>query len=145
MAEGAERRQELRLADRRRVSAAYRQATGLAAIAAAGLGLAWCVAPERVLALWGVEQSSSRLIVEHRFGALFIGFAAVLWFARRIASSADRRRIVDGVLVGLAAMLAVNAVDFALGRVGVGLLPGVALQIVLLVLFVRARRAERAG
>jgi hypothetical protein len=119
----------------------------LAAIACLALGLAWIVAPAAILALWGVRDPNTDFIVEHRFGALFIGVGAILLMARNAAPSPTRSAISYGVVIGCLVLFFLNLRDLVGQRVGGGILPGMALQLLMIFGFAfsewRIRRVQK--
>jgi hypothetical protein len=103
------------------------------------LGIGWIVDPAAILSLWGVQHSSAHFIVEHRFGALFLGVGGILVFARNAAPSPARSAISYGIVIGCLALLVVNVCDLAVGRIGNGILPGMGLQLVMILGFAYAQ------
>jgi hypothetical protein len=101
----------------------------LSSLACALLAVAWIVDPMIILDLWGVQAASTDQIVEHRFGAVFACLAVMLYLVRDAQPSPLRRAVSAGIVVGCMVLLIVNAYDLALARIGIGILPGMALQL----------------
>ena len=62
--------------------------------------LGFLIVPEQLISLYGATLSPVGVIVARLFGALILGFIAILWLARDSGESEARRAIVTGGFVG---------------------------------------------
>ncbi len=78
------------------------------------LGLAWIVAPETMLASWGLSTDPGIVYMSRRYAVMFIPLAAILWLSR---TGPSRRPALIGALVGSAVMAAMSLMGLATGTV----------------------------
>ena len=62
--------------------------------------LGFLIVPEQLISLYGATLSPAGVLVARLFGALILGFIAILWVARDSGESEARRAIVMGGFVG---------------------------------------------
>jgi hypothetical protein len=118
----------------------------LSAALAAFLAVAWLAFPGVMLTGWGVHGDNVTVYVARRYGALFIGYAVLLWLAR----SAEPGRSTTAILAGGAVVTAVIGIISLLGAltgiVGPLIWSAVVIEITLAVAFtsflLRAREAS---
>jgi hypothetical protein len=72
----------------------------IAAIIAIAFGLAFLVAPTRVLAQYGIAANTAVVIMSRFFGATLLNIGFVLFLSRCVTEPAVRRGIVRGSLIG---------------------------------------------
>jgi hypothetical protein len=72
----------------------------IAAVIAIAFGLAFFVAPARVLTQYGIAADTAVVIMSRFFGATLLNIGFVLFLARRVTEPAIRMGIVRGSLIG---------------------------------------------
>jgi hypothetical protein len=82
------------------------------------LGLAWTFLPGPMLSSWGVHGDDVAVYMARRYGALFFGYAIILWLARASEPSAARTAILAGGMVVTSAMAVVSLTGVLTGVVG---------------------------
>ena len=95
------------------------------------LGVAWTAAPQAMLASWGVQGDPVTLYVSRRYGALFFGYALILWMARKSEPSSARTAILAGGTVATAIMAVLSLVGALTGVVGPFVWSAVAIEVLL--------------
>lgn len=75
------------------------------AIVAASFAVAMLVAPIPFLNLYGLEEDVASVWMTRLAGTAFLGFAAVMFFARRIDALESRRAIDGGFVVAFTSQL----------------------------------------
>jgi hypothetical protein len=63
------------------------------------LGVAWMTAPAIMLDGWGLPADAATVYMSRRCGGLFLGYTAILWFARAAGASPARHAIATGGFV----------------------------------------------
>jgi hypothetical protein len=72
----------------------------IAAVIAIAFGLAFLVAPARMLAQYGIVATPGSVIMARFFAATLLNLGFLLFFARRVADPPTRMGIVRGSLIG---------------------------------------------
>jgi len=82
------------------------------------LGSGWLFFPEAMLGLWSVQTDATGVYVARRYGALLLGYAAILWLCRAAGPSAARSAILGGgaLVTGLVTLLSLWGV--VMGTIG---------------------------
>jgi hypothetical protein len=78
------------------------------------LGVAWVTAPAFMLDGWGLPADAATVCLSRRYGGLFLGYAAILWFARKADASPARHAIATGGFV-VTVVMAVLSLMYAVG------------------------------
>lgn len=102
------------------------------AVLLAALGLAWIVAPEAMLASWGLGSDPGIVYMSRRYAVMFLPFAVILWMSR---ASVSRRPALVGALVGSAAMAAMSLTGVVTGTVSPAGLLSLGVEAILTVVF----------
>ncbi len=102
----------------------------------------WVFAPQILLGMWQVESSGATLLLARRAGALFLGFAVMLFLARNTPKSATRNAITTGLSVGCAALAIFGCYDFFMGHAGAFILMAAAVEVAIAVLLGKAGQFE---
>lgn len=111
----------------------------MAAVLTAGLGAAYVIAPEFMLAQWGVPEADAITIyMSRRYAVMFFGYATLLWLARDATRSPAGKAICAGGVVATTAMAVLSAWGPLSGVVGPFAWSAVAIEVVLAVFFARA-------
>lgn len=105
----------------------------------------WMFAPAHLLQLWGVSYSDSVGIVARRNGALFAGFALMLFLASEVPASIARIGICAGIALSCALLAALGVFEFAGGRVAAGIGAAIIVEIAMATVFARIWRADQAS
>src|SRR3972149_3349206 len=71
----------------------------VAAIGSFLFGLAYVMVPASLLSQYGITLDPSNQWVARYFGAALLGFAAILWLARKVASGPALRAVLVGAFV----------------------------------------------
>lgn len=69
------------------------------AVVAGIFGLAFALAPESLLSLYGGALNPEGVVVARLFGSALLGVAAIAWFARNIEAPETRQAIVLALFV----------------------------------------------
>ena len=85
---------------------------GLAAGVMLLIGVSWLLVPQGALASWGLQADAGLVFIARRVGALCLGYAVILWLARRAERSPARGAILLGnaVVNGAMALLSLAGV-----------------------------------
>lgn len=100
-------------------------------IAGVVLGLGWLLVGGLVLKRWHVEANPTGLLVGRRLGAVYLGIAVMLFFARSAPVSEMRTAVSIGMIAALTLLAALGLFELRARRVGKGMLVSVALELVL--------------
>lgn len=110
----------------------------VAAVLTAGLGAAYLLVPQVMLAQWGVPDADAITIyMSRRYAVMFFGYSTLLWLARGATGSPAGKAISAGGVVATAAMAAMSAYGPLSGVVGPFAWSAVAIEVVLAVMFAR--------
>ena len=90
----------------------------LAAGVSIATGLAAVLAPAQVAAVFGVTLNDAGIAQTRLLGAAYLGYSALLWFARDVRDVTAQRAIALGNLVSWALSLVVTAAGIAAGLAG---------------------------
>ncbi|MDP3211175.1 MAG: hypothetical protein CTY35_15195 [Methylotenera sp.] len=92
-------------------------------------------APTQMLASWGVELTTSVGLMARRISALYIGIAAMFFFARNAEHSATRTALIYGTIISCLILAALGAYELSVGHASSGILPAVFVEIGLALAF----------
>lgn len=95
------------------------------------LGVVWTAVPQAMLASWGVQGDAVTVYMSRRYGALFFGYALILWMARTSEPSSVRRAILAGGTAATAIMAVLSLVGVLTGVVGPFVWSAVVIEVVL--------------
>jgi phosphoglycerol transferase MdoB-like AlkP superfamily enzyme len=87
----------------------------VAAIGSLLFGLAYVLVPASLLSQYGITLDPSNQWVARYFGAALLGFAAILWLARKVASGPALRAILVGAFVASTTGLVLAILELAYG------------------------------
>lgn len=90
----------------------------IAAVLTGALGAAWLLAPAFMLDGWGMTSDAATIYMARRYGSLFFGYSAILWFARIAGASPARHAIVTGGFVVTTVMAVVSLAGVLGGTIG---------------------------
>ena len=122
----------------------FRNLATLSALVCFALTLTWALAPELLLAIWGIEFSYPVGLVGRRGAALFAGIGVMFFMARNAEPSTARSALVSGFIVGCVALAALGIFELASGHAGPGILSAVLVEIALAAAFLYVARKESA-
>ena len=92
-------------------------------------------APDKMLAGWGVELTTSAGLMARRVAALYIGIAAMFFFARNAEHSTTRTALINGTIISCLILAALGAYEFSVGHASSGILPAVFIEVALVLAF----------
>ena len=95
-----------------------RSVFSIAAVPTLALGAGWLLAPGFMLQQWGITGDPAAAYMSRRCGCLFLGYSAILWFARKADVSPARDAIVTGAFVMTAVMAALSVLGVLGGTIG---------------------------
>ena len=87
----------------------------VAAIGSLLFGLAFLLVPASLLALYGITLDPSSQWVARLFGSALLGYATILWLARKVPSGPALRAILIGAFVSSLTGLLVAILQLPLG------------------------------
>ena len=87
----------------------------VAAIGSLLFGLAYLLVPASLLSLYGITLDPSSQWVGRLFGSALLGYAAILWLARKVSSGPALRAILVGAFVASVTGLVVAILELPLG------------------------------
>ena len=121
----------------------FRAAAIVAALLFLLIGLAWLLAPQVMLSGWGVALTPSAALLGRRSAALYVGMAAMFYFARNAEPSVARSALVKGMVLACLLLAALGLFEVQAGNVTAGIAVPVVLEVTMsLVLLFTARRAD---
>ena len=88
----------------------------VAAFVTLALGIGWLLFPSEMLTLWGATPDGVATYIGRRYGALMLGYTAILWHSRNASASPARGAILAGAAL-VTAMLAILSLIGALTAV----------------------------
>ena len=104
----------------------------VAAVLTGLLGVLWLFLPQAMLAGWGVPHPDPIAIyMARRYGALFFGYAAILWLGRASVSSPALTAILAGSAVVTVVIGIVSLVGVITGVVGPAAWAAVVVEVLL--------------
>ncbi len=118
----------------------------LAAALTGFLGAAWLAFPEAMLARWGEPHPDPITIyMGRRYGALFLGYTAILWMVRGSAPSQTLRAILAGGATVTIAIGIVSLVGVLSGVIGPLAWSAAAVEALLAAVFIYYYLRTRSG
>lgn len=123
----------------------FRRLSLLSALVFFSLALTWTIAPNLLLANWGVEFSSPVGLVGRRGAALYAGMGVMFFSARNAEPSPARSALLGGAVVACLVLAVLGVCELATGHAEVGILAAVFIEIALALAFLAARFKELAG
>jgi hypothetical protein len=115
----------------------------ITSIVALGLGLAYFIAGDLVVGRWQLLASDGVLLMGRRLGALYLGLAAIFFFARATPLSETRLALALGTAMALAFLALVGVYELIAGHLGTGILASVAVETLLSLSFLRLYITDR--
>lgn len=107
----------------------------LVALVCFALASVWMFAPELLLSSWGVEYSSSTVLVSRRAAALFAGIGVMFFTARKAELSVARSALIIGFVTACLILAALGLFEFVSGHATVGILSAVLIEVALALAF----------
>ena len=104
------------------------------------LALVWGVMPDRMLAIWGIEFSSSAGFVARRSAVLFAALGLIFYWIRNEPPSVTRSALCSGFMVGCFGLAALGFSEWLNGHTGPGILLAVLVELALGLGFLQTRR-----
>jgi len=92
-------------------------------------------APDKMLAGWGVELTTSAGLMARRIAALYTGIAAMFFFARNAEHSTTRTALINGTIISCLILAALGAYEFSVGHASSGILPAIFIEVALVLAF----------
>lgn len=81
-------------------------------------GLAALLVPAELAAVFGVTLDDAGIAQQRLLGAVYLGYAAIVWFSKDVQDLAARRAIALGNVVGYALSAVVTMAGVVLGLAG---------------------------
>jgi hypothetical protein len=115
----------------------------ITSIVALTLGVGYFIAGDLVVSRWQLPVSDGVLLMGRRLGALYLGLAAIFFFARSTPLSETRVALALGTTLTLAFLALVGVYELLAGHLGMGILVSVAVETILAVSFLRLYLIDR--
>ena len=113
------------------------------------LALVWGLMPDWLLAIWGIEFSSTAGFVARRSAVIFAALGLIFFWVRNEPPSVTRNALSSGFMVGCFGLAALGFSEWLNGHTGPGILLAVLAELALGLGFLQARRVliglETAG
>jgi len=113
------------------------------------LALVWGLMPDWLLAIWGIEFSSTAGFVARRSAVMFAALGLIFFWIRNQPPSVTRNALGSGFMVGCFGLAALGFSEWLNGHTGPGILLAVLAELALGLGFLQARRVliglETAG
>jgi hypothetical protein len=113
----------------------FKQVAIITALVFLSLAVALMLAPDLMLASWGVEFSTSAGLVARRGAALYIGIAVMFFLARNSEHSTARKALIYGMITSCLILAALGAYEVATGNAASGILFAIFIEIALVIAF----------
>lgn len=104
------------------------------------LALVWGLMPDWLLAIWGLEYSSSTGVVSRRVAVLFAALGLIFYWVRNEPPSVIRSALSSGFMVGCFGLAALGFGEWLNGHTGPGILLAVLVELALGLGFLQTRR-----
>ena len=92
-------------------------------------------APDKMLAGWGVELTTSVGLLARRIAALYTGLAVMFFMVRNAEHSTTRTALIYGTITGCMILALLGVYEFSTGHATSGILSAVFIEVVLSLLF----------
>ena len=92
-------------------------------------------APDKMLAGWGVELTTSVGLLARRIAALYTGLAVMFFMVRNAEHSTTRTALIYGTITGCMILALLGVYEFSTGHATNGILSAVFIEVVLSLLF----------
>jgi hypothetical protein len=122
----------------------FRNLAIVATVVCFALSITWLLAPNLLLAMWGVEYSYPVGLLGRRGAALFLGIGVMFLQARNAEPSPIRSALASGFIVGCVALAALGVFELVTGHAGPGILSAVAVEVALALAFFASTRTDGA-
>ena len=106
------------------------------------LALVWGFMPDWLLAIWGIEFSSTAGFVARRIAVLFAALGLICYWVRNEPPSVTRSALSSGFMVGCFGLAALGFGEWLNGHVGPGILLAVLAELALGLGFLQTRRVS---
>jgi hypothetical protein len=106
------------------------------------LALIWGLLPDRLLATWSIEYSSSAGFVARRCAVLFAALGVMFYLVRNEAPSVSRNALSTGFTVGCWGLATLGFVEWLNGHAGPGIMLAVGVELALGLGFFQTRRVS---
>lgn len=116
----------------------------IGAAAAALFGCLLLLTPANMLKGFGIEAHVDGLIVSRDVGAMLLGLAVLNWLARNADGHGLRAVLVANFFIQVLELV-INAVEIGVGDLPAGAAPGLAIHVILGVLFALALRRRASN
>ncbi len=116
----------------------FYQASLITSIVLLLLAVTFMFAPEIILASWGIDVTVAVSLLAKRIAAVYAGFALMLFMARNAEHSTTRTALIYGFIASCLTLATLGTYEFYVGHVSSGILPGVILEIILVLGFMCA-------
>ncbi len=92
-------------------------------------------APDKMLAGWGVEITTSVGLMARRIAALYIGIAAMFFLVRNAEHSTTRTALIAGTITSCLILALLGVYEFDTGHASSGILTAVLIEVALVLAF----------
>ena len=102
----------------------------------------WVLAPQHLLAIWGVDFSQSTGLVAIRGAALFLGLGVMLYRVQLFTASPTRNALVSGFVAACAALAFLGIFEISKSHAGSGIVLAILVETVLAIAFLSVERID---
>jgi hypothetical protein len=106
------------------------------------IGMLWLLAPDVMLSDWGVGLTPSLALLGRRSAALYLGLAAMFFFARNAEPSTARSALLKGVVLACLMLAGLGVFELAAGHVTPKILVPVGLEVAMSLAFLYVGRGQ---
>jgi lysylphosphatidylglycerol synthetase-like protein (DUF2156 family) len=92
-------------------------------------------APAQMLTSWGIELTISVGVLARRIAAVYTGIAVMIFMARNAEHSTTRTALIYGIITSCLILATLGTYEFSVGHASNGILPGVMIEVALVLAF----------
>ncbi len=92
-------------------------------------------APAQMLTSWGIELTTSVVLVARRIAALYTGLAVMFFMVRHAEHSTTRTALISGTITACSILALLGVYEFATGHATSGILTAVLVEVALVLAF----------
>jgi hypothetical protein len=115
----------------------------VSSVVALVLGVGYLFAGTLAVGRWRIEPTESVLLLGRRMGALYLGLSIIFFLARSAPRSVARTAVCVGTSAALALLGFLGIYELSAGRVGAGIVPSIAIELLLALSYVWVLVTER--
>lgn len=99
------------------------------------LAIILMLTPAQMLTSWGIELSVSVGVLARRIAAVYTGIAVMIFMARNAEHSIARTALIYGIITSCLILATLGTYEFSAGHASSGILPGVIIEVALVLAF----------